>query len=62
MYPVTLQTVSAARDREMREQAAAWRRAREARGTAHARSSKFPFALIAWSLAWHKPLHGPAAA
>jgi hypothetical protein len=30
MYPVTLQTISAERGREMREQAAAWRRARQA--------------------------------
>jgi len=31
MYPVTMQTISAERGREMRQQAAAWRRAREAR-------------------------------
>jgi len=65
MYPVTLQTVSAARDREMREQAAAWRRVRQARSAAHARPARFSFALIArnaWSLAGDKRLHGPAAA
>ena len=28
MYPVTMQTISAERGREMRQQAAAWRRAR----------------------------------
>ena len=68
MYPVTLQTISAARDREMREQAAAWRRARQARNVLQARPAQFPFALTARlarnarSLAGHKRLHGPAAA
>ncbi len=67
MYPVTMQTISAERGREMREQAAAWRRAREARSARQARPARIPFALIARlarnarSLAWQKPLQGPAA-
>jgi hypothetical protein len=68
MYPVTMQTISAARDREMREQAAAWRRARQARGAVPARPARLRFALITHlarnprSLAGQKRLHGPAAA
>jgi hypothetical protein len=65
MYPVTLQTISAARDREMREQAAAWRRARQARRATHARPARIPFALtarLARSLPGRNRLHGPAAA
>jgi hypothetical protein len=68
MYPVTIQTISAQRDREMREQAAAWRRARQARGAVGARPARIRFALIARlardarSLAGQKRLHGPAAA
>ena len=67
MYPVTMQAISAGRGREMREQAAAWQRAREARSAMQARPARIPFALIARlarnarSLAWQKPLHGPAA-
>ncbi len=65
MYPVTMQTISAARGREMRQQAAAWRRAREARSATRARPARIGFALIARnarSLAGHKRLQGPAAA
>jgi hypothetical protein len=65
MYPVTMQTITAVRDREMREQAAAWRRAREARHAKRARLARFPFALIArnaQSLAGQGRLQGPAAA
>lgn len=68
MYPVTMQTISAERGREMREQAAAWRRARQARSAAQARPARIPFALVAClarnarSLPGQKPLHGPAAA
>jgi hypothetical protein len=49
----------------MRQQAAAWRRAREARSAARARPARIPFALIARnarSLAGQKRLQGPAAA
>jgi hypothetical protein len=68
MYPVTMQTISAERGREMREQAAAWRRARVARSAARARPARTGFALIARlarsarSLPGQKRLHGPAAA
>ncbi len=67
MYPVTIQTISAQRDREMREQAGAWRRARQARGIARARPAGIRagfiarLALNARSLAGQR-LHGPAAA
>jgi hypothetical protein len=65
MYPVTMQTISAERGRQMQQQAAAWRRAREARRAARARPARIPFALIARnarSLAGLKRLQGPAAA
>jgi len=65
MYLVTMQTISAERGREMRQQAAAWRRAREARSATRARPARSGFALIARnarSLAGHKRLQGPAAA
>ena len=65
MYPVTMQTISAARGREMRQQAAAWRRAREARSATRARPARIGFVLIARnarSLAGHRRLQGPAAA
>jgi hypothetical protein len=68
MYPATMQTISAERGREMREQAAAWRRAREARTAAQARPARILFALIAGlarnarSLPTQKPRQGPAAA
>jgi hypothetical protein len=65
MYPVTMQTISAERGREMRDEAAAWRRARQARSAAHARPARIPFALIARlarTLPGQKPLQGPAAA
>ena len=47
MYPVTMQMISAERSREMREQAAAWRRARESRSVMPVRPARIPFALIA---------------
>jgi hypothetical protein len=68
MYPATMQTISAGRGREMREQAAAWRRVREARSTARARPARIAFALVARlarnarSLPGQKPLQGPEAA
>jgi len=65
MIPASLQTISAERDREMREQAAAWRRARQARSAVQARPARFAFGLIARnarSLAGRKRLQGPAAA
>ena len=65
MYPVTIQTISAEPGREMRLQAAAWRRAREARSAARARPARIGFGLIvrnARSLAGQKRLQGPAAA
>lgn len=68
MYLATMQTISAERGGEMREQAAAWRRAREARSVVQARPARMPFALIAGlarnarSLAGQKPQQGPAAA
>jgi len=65
MYPVTMQTISAERGRQMQQQAAAWRRAREARSAARARPARIGFALIARnarSLAGQKRLQGPAAA
>ena len=68
MYPATMQTISAERGREMREQAAAWKRARQARSVMQARPARFSSALIARltrnarSLPGQKPLQGPAAA
>ena len=65
MYPVIMQKISAAQGREMREQAAAWRRARQARGAVRARPASIRFALVvrnARSLAAQKRLHRPAAA
>ena len=67
MYPVTMQTISAERGREMREQAAAWRRAQQARSAVQARPARIGFALIARlarnarSLPGQNPLQGPAA-
>ncbi len=65
MYPATMQTITAEQGREMREQAAAWRRAQQARSALRAQPARIPFALIARnarSLPGQKPLHGPAAA
>jgi hypothetical protein len=65
MYPATMQMISAEQGREMREQAAAWRRAREAHSARQARLARIPFALmarLARSLPGQKRLHGPAAA
>lgn len=64
MYPVTLQTISAERGREIRQQAAAWRRARQARSAARARPGWIRFMLIARkarSLAGRKRLQRAAA-
>jgi hypothetical protein len=65
MYPATMQKISAEQGRQMREQAAAWTRAREARGAARAQSARISFALMA-RLARNTRsltrLHGPAAA
>jgi len=65
MNPVTMQMISADQAREMRAQAAAWRRAREARGVGRARASRFPLALVARNarfLTGQKRLHDPLAA
>lgn len=65
MYPAITQMISTERGREMREQAAAWRRVREARSAVRARSARIGFALMvrnAWSLAGQQRLHSPAAA
>lgn len=65
MYPATQQMISAARDREMREQAAAWRRARQARSAIRVRPARITFALFARnarSLAGQNRLHSQAAA
>jgi hypothetical protein len=47
MYPATMQKIGAAQGREMREQAAAWRRARQARGAVRARPARIRFAFVA---------------
>lgn len=68
MYPATMQKISTVQDREMREQATAWRRARQARATVRARPARIRFALSArptgnaGSVAGQQRLHGPAAA
>lgn len=68
MYPATMQKISAEQGRELREQAAAWTRAREARSAVRARPARIPFRLVvrfarnARSLARQDRLHGPAAA
>jgi hypothetical protein len=66
MYPVTMLMIDE-RGRQMREQAAAWRRVRQARSALQAPPARIAFALIARlartarSLPWQKPLQGPAA-
>lgn len=65
MYPATMQRIGAEQGREMREQAAAWWRAQEARSAQRARPTRIRFALLARtarSLAGQGRLHGPAAA
>jgi hypothetical protein len=65
MNPVINQMISAEQGRQMREQAAAWRRARQARGSVRARPASIRFALVARnarSRAAQERLHGPAAA
>jgi hypothetical protein len=61
MYPVTMQMISAERGREMREQAAAWSRARKARGAAWPRPARILFAFKgnARSRARAEPAAGP---
>ena len=64
MNPATMLTISAEQASDKREQAAEWRRAREALGVARARSAR-PFTLIsrnARSQARQKRQQGPAAA
>jgi hypothetical protein len=64
MNPATMQMMSAEHGREMREQAAAWRRAREGRSADRARPTRIPLALIARNarfLARQKQLEDPAA-
>jgi hypothetical protein len=60
MYHATMATISAEQTRDIRDQAAARRRAHEARGPARPRSAS-PFALIARSLTGQKR-QGSAAA
>ena len=65
MNPVINQMISAEQGRQMRQQAAAWRRARQTRGTVQERPARISFALIARnarSRAWQRRLHGPEAA
>jgi hypothetical protein len=45
MYHATMTTISAEQNRDMRDQAAAWKLTREARGAGRARPAS-PFALI----------------
>lgn len=64
MYQATMARISSEQNRDMQEQAAASRRAREARGPGRARAVS-PFALIsrnARSQARQKRQQGPAAA
>lgn len=68
MNPEVTQMINSVRSREMREQAAAWRRAREARSTPRIRSVRIPFlaatrfAMSASSRPGQTQVHGPAAA
>jgi hypothetical protein len=65
MYPVIMQMISAEQGTRIREQAAVWRRAREADSALRARPARISFALIARNarfLAGQRRLHGPAAA
>jgi hypothetical protein len=65
MNPVINQLISAERGRELQEQAAAWRRAREACSNVRAQPASISFALIvrnARSLAGQRRPHGPEAA
>jgi hypothetical protein len=47
MNPAIMQMISTEQGRQMREQAAAWRRARETRSAVRARLARIRFALIA---------------
>jgi hypothetical protein len=65
MHPELTQMINAQRTREMRDQAAAWRRAHEAR-TLPKRPARIPLAAVAdartaWSLRRHQALGRPAA-
>lgn len=65
MNPVINQMISAERGRQMREQAAACSRARQARSAVRARPARISFALVARnarSLAGQRRLHGRAPA
>jgi hypothetical protein len=64
MYQATMVTINAEQNRDMREQAAAWRRTHETCCATPARRAR-PFVLItrrARSLAGRERQHGPAAA
>ncbi len=65
MHPDLTHMISAERSREMRQQAADWRRAREAR-TARLRPTRIPFAArlarVASFLPGRKRLQDPATA
>lgn len=67
MHPGVTQMISAERNREMRDQAAVWRRARGARSAARTRPVRIHFAAIAClgrtaqSVPGLKALHPPAA-
>jgi hypothetical protein len=66
MHPDLTHMISAERSREMRQQAADWRRAREARSTARVRPVRIPLAArlarVASSLPGRKQLQDPATA
>ena len=65
MNPVINQLITAEQGRDLQEQAAAWRRAEQARSAARARPARISFALIARnarSLAGQRRQNGPAAA
>jgi hypothetical protein len=68
MYLDTMQKISAEQSKQMREQAAAWRRARQARRAGHVQPARIAFAFIARLAENARPqtgqkrLHGPAAA
>jgi hypothetical protein len=67
MHPELTHMITAQRNREMRDQAAAWRRAGEARGPARARPARIHLAAIArlartaQSVPRLKPLQRPAS-
>jgi hypothetical protein len=59
MHPEITRMINAQRSRELRDQAAAWRRAREARGAAQARPARIHFAAIARLARTARSVPGP---